>query len=54
MFKKLFNILKKKIRTDLEQAVVSGFITREEQLRLESERADTRLKDFLDKGKKHR
>lgn len=51
MFKYFF---KKKIKTDLQKCVDLGLITDEEKLRLELERADIRLKDFLDKHKKHR
>lgn len=53
---KLKSLFKKKpALTDLKKCVDLGFITEEEKLRLELERADKRLKDFLEKyKKKHR
>lgn len=52
----MFKLFKRKqeFLTDLEKCISMGLITPEEKLRLELERADTRLKDFLAKKTKKR
>lgn len=47
-------IFKKKLKGDLEQAEAQGLITREEMLRLKCERADTQLKQHLEKYEGHK
>lgn len=51
----IFNFFKKKKDlAGLAEALRLGLITEEERWRLEAERADEKLKDFLDKQKKRR
>jgi len=45
MFKNIFK--KKEIKDELDKALAMGLITKEELLRLRSERADRKLKEFL-------
>ena len=49
----IFTIFNKKDKSDLAKMVDAGLITEEEKLRIEAERTDNKLKEFLNK-KKHK
>jgi len=48
----MWNFFKKKDKSDLQKMVQAGLITDEEKLRIEADRADIRLKDYLAKKKR--
>ena len=48
----IFTIFNKKDKSDLAKMVDAGLITEEEKLRIEAERTDNKLKEYLNKKKR--